>query len=274
MASAGSLSGAWTSFVEIVDLWVGNCRIYRTASIGSSAIGDFFGDPSSEADRVVSIRCRLSDPHDKGRTVAIVYFASGLKIVYKPRNLGLELAFRGLLGWCKAQSPHLDLQSPAILHRGSYAWVEHIDHLPCNDAASVRRFYTRSGMLLAILHVLGATDAHFENVIARGEHPIVIDGETGLQPRARQLSPRIRLPTRDCTCWMGIANGPVTRWTTDLRRMAVVDQGGLGSAGQMHRNEWCWDAVNSDDMSLTWSQGPALPANNLPVLNRPMASEH
>jgi len=47
----------------------------------------------------------------------------------------------------------------------------------------VNRFYERFGSYLALLHALEATDFHYENVIAAGEHPMLIDLEALFHPR-------------------------------------------------------------------------------------------
>src|SRR5262249_25892155 len=45
------------------------------------------------------------------------------------------------------------------------------------DSAQIRRFYRRQGGNLALFYALSATDMHAENVIAHGEHPVVVDVE-------------------------------------------------------------------------------------------------
>src|SRR6185369_4077964 len=62
--------------------------------------------------------------------------------------------------------------------RGSYGWIEFVLAQSCTSVAEVRRFYQRQGGYLALLYALEATDLHFENLIAAGEHPILVDLET------------------------------------------------------------------------------------------------
>src|SRR5262249_13080807 len=45
-------------------------------------------------------------------------------------------------------------------------------------------FYRRQGAYLALLYALEATDFHNENLIAAGEHPVLIDLESLFHPRA------------------------------------------------------------------------------------------
>jgi type 2 lantibiotic biosynthesis protein LanM len=64
--------------------------------------------------------------------------------------------------------------------------VEFVEHsAPANGAERIR-FYHRSGMLLCLFYVLGSTDVHSENLIAAGEHPVLVDTETLITPSLDQ----------------------------------------------------------------------------------------
>src|SRR4029077_7834413 len=47
--------------------------------------------------KIVDIASGISDPHNDGRCVLIVRFADGARIVYKPKYLRLDVAWRGLV---------------------------------------------------------------------------------------------------------------------------------------------------------------------------------
>ena len=57
---------------------------------------------------------------------------------------------------------------------------------PCSSAAEVARFHERLGGLLAVLYSLAATDCHYENLIAAGEHPVVVDLESLFHPQIQR----------------------------------------------------------------------------------------
>ena len=119
-----------------------------------------------------------SDAHRGGRGVVVAEFASGLRLVYKPTPLAAGARFQHLLGRLNALGlphPHRTL---AVLDRGEYGWMEFVRAAPCASEGQVRRFYRRQGSLVAILHLLKATDFHFENLIAAGEHPVPVDLES------------------------------------------------------------------------------------------------
>lgn len=133
--------------------------------------------------QVREVRSGLSDPHDGGRTVALVRFASGLRVVYKPRPLGLEAAFGELVEWWNERAGGLELFAPRVLDRGDYGWMEFVVHEGCADREAADRYWERAGVLIALAGLLDATDLHCGNVIAHGEHPVLVDLETLLQPR-------------------------------------------------------------------------------------------
>ncbi|HTH65616.1 MAG TPA: DUF4135 domain-containing protein [Gemmatimonadales bacterium] len=135
------------------------------------------------AGRVREVQSGFSDPHDGGRTVAVVRFASGLRVVYKPRPVGLEAAFERLLQWWNRSAAGLELLAPRVVRRRGYGWMEFVAHQPCPDRSAAGRYYERAGALIALAGLLDATDLHCGNVIAHGEYPVIVDLETLLQPR-------------------------------------------------------------------------------------------
>jgi len=151
--------------------------------------------------RLLEVRSGLSDPHHGGRTVALVRFASGLRVVYKPRPLGLEAAFHGFVTWWNQQAGHPGLFAPRVLDRGDYGWMEFVAHEGCADREAAGRYWERGGALIALAGLLDATDLHCGNVIAHGEHPVLVDLETLLQPRWPGEE-RSLLDTGLVPCWI------------------------------------------------------------------------
>lgn len=120
------------------------------------------------------------DAHGHGRTVCELGFASGARVIHRPRPVGLHARWNELLADFAPILGDLAPGRAAVLERPGYGWVEYVGARPAADAG---RYYRRLGAQLALLHVLGATDIHAENVVAAGEHPVVVDVETLFQPR-------------------------------------------------------------------------------------------
>src|SRR5690606_10332068 len=65
--------------------------------------------------------------------------------------------------------------------------MEFAEAARCTAADDVHRFYVRAGMLLALVHAMGGTDFHLENIVACSEQPVLVDLETLLSPRLHEM---------------------------------------------------------------------------------------
>ena len=136
-----------------------------------------------ETELLTGLQWGAGDGHRGGRSVLIAKFSSGFQVVYKPRSLAVDVHFQELLTWLNHRGTHPPFKTLKVLDRGSYGWVEFVKAYECTTAQEVERFYQRQGGYLALLYVLEATDFHSENLIAVGEHPILVDVESLFHPR-------------------------------------------------------------------------------------------
>ncbi|MEU5095206.1 type 2 lanthipeptide synthetase LanM family protein [Streptomyces sp. NPDC020996] len=120
----------------------------------------------------------LGDAHQGNRAVAILRFADGDRVVYKPRPLGQHALLDDLVAWLNAKVPGLALRSPRSVRRPAYGWLEFVEHRWCRSMAETNAFYRRQGALLAMLYAVDGADMHYENVIACGDQPVLVDAET------------------------------------------------------------------------------------------------
>ncbi|MFJ9676753.1 type 2 lanthipeptide synthetase LanM family protein [Streptomyces sp. NPDC101194] len=132
--------------------------------------------------RLVGVDPGAGDGHRGGRTVMLLRFEDGARLVYKPRPLAAHRHFNELVQWFNALPGTPGLRTLALLDRGPYGWVEFVAERPCRSARQVETFYRRQGALLALLHALDGTDLHHENLIADGEYPVLVDVETLFHP--------------------------------------------------------------------------------------------
>ncbi|MFS8097140.1 DUF4135 domain-containing protein [Lentzea alba] len=120
----------------------------------------------------------VGDRHQKEAT-SILELADGQRVVYKPRGVDAHLAFNHVVELVNDLTG-LGLTTVKALKADEHGWTEHVEpaELPTKDAT---RYFERLGGLLAVLHLLRATDMHHENVIARADQPLLIDVETLFQ---------------------------------------------------------------------------------------------
>jgi type 2 lantibiotic biosynthesis protein LanM len=204
---------------------------------------------------VVGVRTGLSDPHRGGRTVALLTFESGFRVIYKPRNVGMEVSFNRVLEWCNQHDDGLPFRTLGVLSRQDHGWVEHVAHEPCEDEGAASRFYQRAGRLLCLVHVLRGTDCHWENVVASGEHPVLVDLEALLQHDPPTVGNGEHAPG----AWLAdefhdsvVRTGLLPRWQFDGDGRIAYDVSGLGAVDlqESPRQVLRWASINRDDMHL------------------------
>ncbi|QLH25633.1 type 2 lanthipeptide synthetase LanM family protein [Streptomyces sp. Rer75] len=132
---------------------------------------------------VAALRFGHGDVHRRGRSVCRVDFRDAPPVFYKPRSLAVDEQFTRLVHRFNEDSPYA-LRTPRTLTRADHGWAECVTARPCATAPGVAGFYWRTGALLALVHALRGTDFHQENIIAAGEHPVLVDLEALLHPTA------------------------------------------------------------------------------------------
>ena len=203
---------------------------------------------------VAKIESDVSDPHNGGRSVRVVAFADGSRVLYKPKDLRLDIAWRGLAGRLNQAGAPVELKAVHAIARDGYGWTEFIEHAG-TDAEGCKRFFRRAGAWLALFHCFAAADMHQENMIAAGDHPVPIDLETILHATPAHKTPdpegaglrcchrnagqfgddgrpaaRLRaLPVQRCLCHrrtdIGLDGEDVDRLDRHQQRCDAADQG-------------------------------------------------
>lgn len=135
--------------------------------------------------QVQAIEAYWSDPHNHGKCVNILSFASGIRLVFKPRSLSIDRSWSKFNDWLGQNGMTSFIKTPVVFDGGDHGWAEFIERLPLKDSKEAEEFYFRAGVLLGLLYVLGGNDFHRENLIARGACPILVDTETLLLHRVR-----------------------------------------------------------------------------------------
>ncbi|GKQ36402.1 type 2 lanthipeptide synthetase LanM family protein [Streptomyces sp. A012304] len=159
--------------------------VRRVADDHATLVAHFFH--GQEPGPLVEVACGVGDPHRGGRSVSILRFASGQHLVYKPRALSVDCRFQRLLRWLNDKGAQPRYRVLTVVDRGDYGWAEHVTAAPCTSKTQVEGFYRRQGGYLALLYCLHAIDFHYENLIAVGEHPVLVDLEALFHPNRESL---------------------------------------------------------------------------------------
>lgn len=123
---------------------------------------------------IVDAHFGLSDRHHSGRTVVRLQFEGG-SIIYKPRSGAGEAEWFSLLGWMNRRGFQPKLRAARVLPRKGYCWMEYGAPASLKSETAARRFYEQMGGIIAAAYLLKAVDCHRDNLIASGEHPILVD---------------------------------------------------------------------------------------------------
>ena len=165
-ANAHWLPGLATLLVQVERLErAAAAELLERVATDRSVLADVFNaghDPGG----LVQVQLGLSDPHNGRRTVALLRFANGPDLIYKPRPVTMEAAFSRLVDWIALIGPDLASRAPSTLERAGYGYCRHIAPKPCAFMQDVERFYLRLGALARLLAELRATDCHPGNVVA------------------------------------------------------------------------------------------------------------
>ena len=257
----------------VTDFWVeATAEFLQRLASDLPIIQQTFQEDTGE---VVAIKPFLSDSHNRGRSVIALTFASGLKLIYKPKNLALEAAYLQLLDWCNQQRVLLPFRLLKVINRTTHGWVEYVEHLPCEDEAAAQRYYQRAGMILCLLYVLGANDCHQENLISSGEHLVLVDMETLIHPHSRDIAYKSEeveaqsLTIQQFFDESVLRVGLLPRWEFRAEGQVAYDFSGLGGVdGQEFPFEIPkWKQINTDNMALEYESSKMPTQANAPSLN-------
>jgi len=223
-----------------------------------------------------AIQLGLSDPHRGGRVVAILRFGvseDAPKVVYKPKDMQVDLTYQQLLEVLNNISTLPPLRSLKVVCRQGYGFMEWVEHRPCKSESELRQFYINAGRTMAILHLFGCTDCHYENLIASGDQLMLIDTETLLEADLNDLvSDHVEdsefLSSFETSMQDSVLrSGLLPQWLmAGAGRKRAFDISALGIQPPPPELEQPgWLALNSDGMMIGRSTKPCELPSSLPV---------
>lgn len=222
------------------------------------------GDPGL----LVDVEAEKGDRHRRGRSVLLLRFDSGTKLLYKPRSLGVDVQFQELLSWLNARGAEPGLRPLKVVDCGDHGWAEFVDAASCTREEEVVRFYERQGSYLALLYALDAADLHNENLIAAGEHPMLVDLEALFHPHVQGTGPtreNLAAKALDGSVWQV---GLLPRRVWSDQDSIGVDMSGLGGQpGQTNPHRLVgWEKPRTDEMRVVRRRAELPVSENRPRL--------
>lgn len=120
------------------------------------------------------------DTHDKGRSVSTITFNNNQKIVYKPKDLTITKSLAAFFHYLN-QNFKTEILIPKRFIESNYIFEEYIEKKDLKHEREALNYYYNYGQLVALAYILNGADFHFENIIAHGSQPVLIDLETFFQ---------------------------------------------------------------------------------------------
>ncbi|MFE5242066.1 type 2 lanthipeptide synthetase LanM family protein [Streptomyces sp. NPDC056627] len=279
---AQAAMNAADAFAEMLGRLAADREVLRSSAVlGDRGAG---GSAGYGPHTLTGVESGSGDSHRGGRSVMLLRFADGARLVYKPRPLAAHRHFEAVVEWLNshADSPEDSsagsvagsagspagtptLRAPRVLDRGAYGWAEFVTSAPCLSTAETTLFYRRLGALLALLHVLDGTDLHHENLIACGPHPVLVDVETLFHPPLTQTPPAdpAARALHASVHRVGLLPQLLVGDSSALDMSAV----GGGRAASSPLETASWAAAGTDTMRLVRASGRFTASANRPELD-------
>lgn len=134
--------------------------------------------------KITSIKPALSDPHNGGKMVCMITFDREHSMIYKPRSMDVDVAWNSFLNKLCSVSSVFSMVSLKIINKNEYGYVEYVKR---TDTEQVDLYYKNAGVLLCLVSLFGGSDFHYENLIANGTTPVLIDLETIITPKPKRV---------------------------------------------------------------------------------------
>lgn len=209
-----------------------------------------------------------ADVHCQGKRVFILHFLDSNKnvqrLVYKPHQLDPEQAFNHMIEWLNPWISESALLPMKLVNYEDHGWVEFIEHKSCVNEDGIKHFYRRSGHLLALLYMFNGLDIHFENIIAHGAYPVLVDLECLLTPiQSLEETKRFSLPTV-LNCML------LPNKIGNDKQKNGIDMSALGFMGGEHwfNKRFSWKNPGTDEMKFARVESKSTPSLNQPYIKK------
>ena len=250
---------------QLVLTWVESVReLTQRFEADRSRIASRFAsgrDPGS----IDSLRPGLSDRHLGGRQVIALTLTSGVRLIYKPRNIGVTENYEAFLLWLSESGLQDAPVSLTVLRCDGYGWIEFIQQQPVRSTAEAGLYFRRAGALLCLAYVLEGRDLHMDNIICAGlRGPMLIDVEALFQPSAEEPLQGTFEKAREVLQRSVIQSGLLSFQQTGADGK-VFDMGGFcGCGGHLSTTEnRVWKFVGTDAMHPVFEALTAEPMENV-----------
>lgn len=213
--------------------------------------------------RLTAINIGQGDSHDEGKTV-IHFCIEKQAFIFKPKNLMISQRFNKLLSFLETLDPDLCFYKIQRLVFSTFTIEESVICQECTNTEEITTYYQRYGQLLAIVYWLGTTDLHMENLIAKGDFPVLIDLETLIQPNLFQQATKTARQNRMERNSVLISGLVPTKYT---KKAGITFDALSGKQQKLSKKVRRLQKKQSSEISFQLEDGYMSGAQNQPRLN-------
>ncbi len=180
------LYNTYPELVNLLEINVINTFKYVNEIINN--INDLYIKGRTDYGKLKNLMIGAGDTHNNGKSVVKLAFEKQA-IYYKPRSVAYEKIYSQLLDWFKSNNPNFkEIYYCKVIDIGTCGLVEEIHNEECKTLDDVKDYYYKIGELLGILYTLNSRDFHSENIVAKGNSPVLIDLETLLHANLNNIN--------------------------------------------------------------------------------------
>lgn len=216
------------------------------------------------------------DSHEKAKTV-ILFELNGHRLVFKYKNLTIGEKFNEFLEYLEKKTGKQFFRIKRIVEE-NYCIEDYVTNQECKTEDQVKNFYHRFGEYVALAYLLCGNDFHYENLVAHGEFPVLIDVETFIQnesPIKRGDNPFIELEVKKYNSVLSSALLPFQAFGNRVEPMAdgVAKGQGIrisafdGKTQKSPHKGLGLVNVNSDEVKFDFIEYELEGAHNIPIFN-------
>jgi len=208
------------------------------------------------------------DSHSKGKKVCILTINNEVDIVYKPKNLEVAREIREFQKYISHFDDQINFYIPKAIYAKNFTLEEKVKPFGVKNESEVKKFYQNFGQLIALAYILRGNDLHYENIIASGVHPVVIDLETFFQHPIPIKRPNIAKSYAYESLASSVDFSGLLPFTLDSSQLKNVEMSALiGGRQKLPSKVLKVSDFETANMKLTYEEHFIEEKENLPKLN-------
>lgn len=208
------------------------------------------------------------DSHSKGKKVCILTINNEIDVVYKPKNLEIAREIRELQKYIGRLDDQINFYIPKAIYTKTFTLEEKVKPFGVRNESEIKKFYQNFGQLIALAYILRGNDLHYENIIASGIYPVVIDLETFFQQPTHVKRPNIAKSYAYESLASSVEFSGLLPFTLDGSQLKEVEMSALIGGGQkLPLKVLKVKDFETANMKLTYEEHFIKEKENLPKLN-------